>query len=107
MFFGMSLTRSVGMLFFMITAERISVAPWIEIIWTEGPGGNVEYIAEHGLTTEEVEYVLANPTETDFSRSSSRPIAFGYTPSGTRIAVVFEWIDRITILPITAYAIEE
>ena len=34
---------------------------WQQIIWNEEPGGNVEHIEEHGLTVDDVEYVLANP----------------------------------------------
>lgn len=27
--------------------------PWYEVIWNYGPGGNVEHIADHGLTPDE------------------------------------------------------
>lgn len=29
--------------------------PYFDIIWNEEPGGNIEHIAEHGLTPEDVE----------------------------------------------------
>lgn len=80
---------------------------WIEIIWTEGPDGNVGHIAANGVTVEEVEHVLANRLDTDVSESSGRPIAFGNTAAGRFLAVVYEPIDDVTVYPITAFAIEE
>jgi uncharacterized DUF497 family protein len=68
---------------------------------------NVEHIAEHGLTPDDVEAVLLNPVETTISRSSGRPVATGYTPDGRLIFVVFEEIDPTTIYPVTAYEAEE
>jgi predicted transcriptional regulator len=32
--------------------------PWYDLIWNDGPGGNVEHIAEHGLTPEDVDKVM-------------------------------------------------
>jgi len=81
---------------------------WIEVIWTDGPDGNVQHIAEHGITPEEVEHALANPIETDVSETSGRPIAFGYTSDAADrrfIAVVYEQIDAITVYPVTAFDI--
>ena len=67
----------------------------------------MQHIAEHGVTPIDVEYVLNNPQRRQTSRSSGRPIVFGYTPSGEYIAVVFEEIDTTTVYPITAYPVEE
>jgi uncharacterized DUF497 family protein len=72
---------------------------WSDVIWIEGHGGNVEHIAEHGITTAEVEDVLENADEVLQSDTSRRPIAFGYARSGRYIAVVYEQIDEITIYP--------
>ncbi len=52
------------------------------IIWNEEPGGNVEHIAEHGLSPDDVEDVLTHPIDQDVSRSSELPIAFGFTSDG-------------------------
>ncbi len=35
--------------------------------------GNVEHVEEHGLTVEDVEYVLANPIRKSTSRSTGLP----------------------------------
>ena len=83
--------------------------PLIDAIWDlpDDPDGNVQHIAEHGLTPIDVEYVLNHPTRRQTSRSSGRPIVFGFTPSGEYIAVVVEEIDEGTVYPVTAYPVEE
>lgn len=75
------------------------------VIWDldDEVGGNVEHIAQHGLTKDDVEEVLRHPEQVETSRSSGHPVAFGYTDSGRQIAVVFEEIDPDTVRPITAY----
>jgi uncharacterized DUF497 family protein len=77
-------------------------------IWDldDDPAGNVQHIAEHGITKEEVEEVLENPIGLEHSRTSGRPIAFGETSTGRIIAVVYEEIDEDTVYPITAYEVE-
>lgn len=77
------------------------------MFWDIEPGGNAEHVAEHGLDMDKVEYVLKNPTEYSTSRSSGRPIALGYTPSGQYIAVVYEELDDDTVYRVTAFPIEE
>jgi uncharacterized DUF497 family protein len=78
-----------------------------QIIWNEEPGGNIEHIEEHGLTVEDVEHVLANPESRSVSRSSGQPCAFGHTPDGTFIIVVYEQVDSDTVNPVTAYEVPE
>jgi hypothetical protein len=80
--------------------------PHIEVIWTEGPDGNIAHLAEHDVFPEEAEEVLRNPTHTASSRRSGRPIAFGITRTGRHLAVVYEVIDRTTVLPVTAYDVD-
>jgi uncharacterized DUF497 family protein len=79
----------------------------MRIIWNDDPGENVEHIQEHGLTIEDVEYVLGDYASEGVSRSSDRQCVFGYTPDGTHIIVVFEMIDEDTIYPVTAYETPE
>lgn len=40
------------------------------------------------------------------SSTTGRPIAFGFTPTGRKLAVMYELIDPITVYPITAYDVE-
>lgn len=72
------------------------------ILWN----GNTEHIEEHGLTIEDVEYIVDNYTSTGFSRSSGLPCFFGYTPEGVYAIVIYEEIDEDTIYPVTAYGVE-
>ena len=79
-----------------------------EIIWDldDDPAGNVAHIEEHEITKDEVKEVLANPLSESTSRSSGRPIAFGFTSTGKSIAVVYEVVDDDTVYPVTAYEVE-
>lgn len=79
------------------------------IIWDldDDSEGNVQHVAEHDLTKEEVEDVLANPEHRASSRSSSLPVVFGTTFTGRFITVVFQEIDADTARPVTAYDIAE
>lgn len=79
------------------------------IIWDldDDPDGNVQHIAAHDLTKEEVEDVFANPEGRSISRSSGLPVLFGTTSTGRFIAVVFQEIDADTARPVKAYDVEE
>jgi uncharacterized DUF497 family protein len=79
-----------------------------DMIWDleDDPDGNIRHIAEHGVTVEEVEEVLADPdNSTEVSESSDRSITFGETLNGRYLAVVWETArdDPLTIYPVTAY----
>lgn len=80
---------------------------WTRIIWDPLPSGNVEHVEEHDLTTDDVNHVLENYVATGFSRSSGRPCVFGYTPDGRYIIVIYDEIDEETVLPATAYEVDE
>lgn len=80
------------------------------VIWDDEPGANVEHIAEHGLTPEEVDEVLLNPLiDVETSRSSGLPCKFGATSTGKFIIVVWEEShdDPRTVYPVTAYEVPE
>ena len=83
--------------------------PLIDIVCDlpDDPNGNVQHVAEHGITPSDVEYALNHPRRRTRSRSSSRPMVFGPTPGGDEIVVVYEEIDESTIYPVTAYQVEE
>ncbi len=67
--------------------------------------GNVQHIAEHGLMLDDGEFVFENFEDEGISKTTGRPIRFGYTPDDRHIVVVFEWLDdeQILVLPMTAY----
>jgi hypothetical protein len=81
--------------------------PWYDALWNyEDPNGNVAHVADNGLGPEDVNSVLMAPEETGISRSSGRPVAFGYTPDGRYICVVYETVDDHTLYPVTAFEID-
>jgi len=81
--------------------------PWYDIIWNYEPGGNVDHVAQHGLTPEDVEAVICDPLERTTSRTTGRPVVTGYTADGRLILIVYEAIDDVTVYPVTAYEIGE
>ena len=71
--------------------------------------GNVQHAAAHGITMEEAEEVLLNENNpVGESRSSGRPITFGETSTGKRIAVIWEQAldNPLVIRPVTAYEVD-
>ncbi len=79
------------------------------IIWDEDDDlhGNLQHLAEHDLTVEDVEAVLAAPVSEGASNSSGFPAVWGYVPDGRFVIVVFEEIDENTIRVVTAYEVPE
>jgi uncharacterized DUF497 family protein len=80
----------------------------VHLVWDleDEPEGNVQHIAEHDVTVEEVEDVLFDINCDDaVSRSSGDRITFGYTSAGRYLAVVWQHVgdDPLTIYPVTAY----
>jgi uncharacterized DUF497 family protein len=79
-----------------------------EVVWDleDDPEGNVQHIAEHGVTMDDVEDVLSDPdSSTTVSASSDRSVTFGETREGRYLAVVWETAleDPLMIRPVTAY----
>jgi uncharacterized DUF497 family protein len=79
----------------------------VQAIWNYEPDENVQHMEEHGLTVEDVEFVLENYESEAESRSSQRPCVFGYTPEGVYIIVIYDEIDEDTVYPVTAYEVAE
>lgn len=82
---------------------------FLHLIWDldDDPQGNVQHIAEHGITKAEVLEVLAQSETREESRSSGRPVAIGATSTGRTILVVYDQIDEDTVYPVTAYDLED
>ncbi len=83
-----------------------------QVIWDlpDDPDGNVQHIADHGFTQDDIEDVLFDAnSQTTTSKSSGLPITFGYTAGDQYIAVVWEHIDDdpLTMRPVTAYEVPE
>ena len=73
-------------------------------VWTDEI---VEHLAEHGVTPEEFQHVMENPTKRGRSDSTNRPCVWGYTEDGRFLLAVYQKIDAVTILPVTAYEVPE
>ncbi len=76
-----------------------------DFIWDEEPGGNVEHIAEHDLTPEDVIHAFHNVERMTVSRSSGRLGLFGEIQDGDLIFVVYTEIDATTVYVHTAYRV--
>jgi uncharacterized DUF497 family protein len=69
----------------------------VECIWdlAEDPDGNIQHIADHGVTVEEAEEIVRDCYGAAVAnRSSGRPTVFGWTSTGKHLAVVFEVVDE-------------
>ncbi len=58
--------------------------------WDDEEGGNVEHIAEHGLTVDDVEHAFEYVIRFTTSRSTKRPALFGYAQDGRTIFVAYD-----------------
>lgn len=80
--------------------------PSLTIVWDDSPGGNIEHLAEHGVTIDEFEQVLADRFANRES-SKSNPVHWlchGYTHAGRYLHIVFEYIESEHMVnPVTAY----
>jgi uncharacterized DUF497 family protein len=78
------------------------------IAWDEesDPVGNVQHIAQNGITMEEFEFILTDHrSQRGKSRSSGRATAWGILPDGREVVIVFdiESTNPLAIRPVTAY----
>ena len=78
--------------------------PWYQYIWSEEA---IEHLDQHGISPEDFEHVVANAKAKLKSRSSGLPGVKGYTADGRYIIAIFEKVDDVTVVPVTAYGIEE
>jgi len=81
--------------------------PYYEFIWDDGPGGNVDHLAEHGVTVREAEHVVKNPEDREQNRSHpGRMFAIGYTTGNRYLGVSYEHLDATTVYVVTAFDME-
>ncbi len=78
--------------------------PYFDFFWTDEI---IEHLAEHGVAPEDFERVVKRPVDVRKSRSSELPAAFGYTEDGRYIIAIYDFIDDVTVLPVTAYEVPE
>jgi hypothetical protein len=80
----------------------------VECLWDlpDDPNGNVQHIAEHGVTLEEAEEVVRDRYQRAVAgRRSGRPTVFGWTSTGKHLAVAFDILDESVpqVYVVTAY----
>ena len=78
------------------------------IAWDDedDPIGNVQHIAQNGVSMEEFEWILTDPSSRrGRSRSSGRNTAWGQLPDGRELVIVYEIesTNPLAIRPVTAY----
>lgn len=76
--------------------------PYYGFVWTTEI---IDHLGEHGVSQEDFEHVVSSPEVISVSRSTGRPCCWGEASDGRCIFCVFEKINDITIVPITAYEI--
>ena len=76
--------------------------PVFDYLWTKEIA---DRLAEHGVTREEFESVVDASRVRGRSRPTGRPCCWGTTPGGRYLICVYEYIDVLTILPISAYEV--
>lgn len=78
--------------------------PYYFFTWTPDI---VEHLAEHDVTPDEFEEVIANPDHEAVSRSTGNPLAFGFTSEGRYLCCVYRSLGDDVIEPVTAYEVPE
>ena len=63
---------------------------YYEFIWDTEPGENIDHLADHDLTPEDVEHAFQNVAQRVRNRGSSRKAFFGWTPDDRLIFVAYE-----------------
>lgn len=76
--------------------------PEYDFLWSDEI---IDHMAEHGVTPEEFEEIVRFPDMRGISRSSKRPCCWGETPDGRFLICVYEKIDALVVLPVTAYEV--
>jgi hypothetical protein len=67
----------------------------------------IAHLDEHDVTPDDFEFVLDHPTKKGKSDSSGRPCVWGYTEHGRYLIAIYQRLDDLTILPVTAYEVPE
>jgi hypothetical protein len=78
--------------------------PYFDFVWTDEI---VDHLAEQGVNQREFEEVVSNPDRVGLSRSTGRPCCWGETADGRWLVCVYEHLDDITIIPVTAYDVSD
>lgn len=75
---------------------------YFEFHWTDEI---IEHLAEHGIGTDDFEEIVSFPDRRGKSRSTGLPCCWGDTADGRHLICIFEPIDDVEIVPVTAYEV--
>ncbi len=75
---------------------------YFHFLWTDDI---LAHLGEHGVSRDEFESVVTRPERRGESRTSGRPCCWGRTADGRYLICVYEYIDVLTIVPVTAYEV--
>jgi hypothetical protein len=75
---------------------------YYEFFWTDEI---IEHLAEHGVTPDDFEEIVKFPDIRGVSRSSGRPCCWGETIDGRMLLCIYEKLDDLNVLPVTAYEV--
>jgi hypothetical protein len=78
--------------------------PYFDFLWTKEI---LDHVVEHGVSQKDFEEVVSNPNRIGVSRSSGRPCCWGETADGRKLFCVYEFLDDLTIVPVTAYEVAD
>jgi hypothetical protein len=78
--------------------------PAFDFLWTDEI---VRHLAEHGISQDDFEQVVCHASSKGWSRSSGLPCVWGHTADGRSVIAVYEELDDMTVLPVTAYEVPE
>lgn len=78
--------------------------PFYIFQWTEEL---IEHLGQHGVSPEEFQEVVESGSGRTISRSSGLPMAIGLTSTGKVIGCVWDPVDDVEVIPVTAYEITE
>lgn len=76
--------------------------PYFDFLWIDDI---VQHFAEHGIDVEDFEQIVSKPIRRGRSRSTGRHCCWGETVDGRYLLCVYEYIDEVMILPVTAYEV--
>ena len=78
--------------------------PYFDFLWTDDI---VDHIAQHAVSQDDFEEVVGDPVRIGQSRSSGLPAAWGHTTDGRYIIAIYEQLDDVTVIPVTAYEVPD
>ena len=84
--------------------EKAEAMPVRLCFWTDEAE---EHLAEHGVSRDDYEDAMSHVIRQIVSDSSGRPGVFGRTRDGRILLCIFETIDELFVLPVTAFEVSE